>query len=53
MYCIPTMNEQYDIMFAKFKTGQITEQQWREFCNTLMDQILVQNTDVFVRLKFR
>lgn len=47
------MNDIYDIMFAKFQAKEITEAEWREFCDSVMDDIMNNNRDVFVRLKHR
>ena len=47
------MQNEYDIMFRKFQTGQITETEWREFCGKILDAVLEENKETFVRLKFR
>jgi hypothetical protein len=47
------MQNEYDIMFRKFQTGQITETEWREFCGKILDAVLEENKEIFVRLKFR
>ena len=47
------MRNEYDINFSKFQTGQITETEWREFCDKVLDQILSEAKDVFERLKVR
>jgi len=47
------MTTQYNEMFAKFQNGQITEKVWFDFCFEILSQIMEDNKDVFVRLKFR
>ena len=47
------MTEQYQQMQQQFQTGQITEQQWKDFCMTVLEKLMVQNKDVFERLKVR
>jgi hypothetical protein len=47
------MKNEYAIMLRKFQTGQITETEWREFCDKEMDKILADTKDVFERLKVR
>ena len=47
------MNETYQQMQQQFQTGQITEQQWKDFCMTVLEKLMQQNKDVFERLKVR
>jgi hypothetical protein len=47
------MRNEYDINFKKFQTGQITETEWREFCDKVLVQVLDETKDVFERLKVR
>ena len=47
------MKTEYEIMFEKFQTGRITETEWREFCDKILDKVLEDNREVFQRLKFR
>jgi hypothetical protein len=47
------MSTEYYEMFAKVQAGQITEQQWAEYCLQLLSQILEDNKDIFTRLKNR
>lgn len=32
--------EEYDLMWFDLKEGNITEAEWREFCDTLFDQMI-------------
>jgi hypothetical protein len=32
--------EEYDLMWFELKEGNITEAEWREFCNMLFDQMI-------------
>ena len=45
--------EEYDLMWYDLKEGNITEAQWREFCDELFDQMIDDAKDVMVRLKNR
>ena len=47
------MQNEYAIMFRKFQNNEITETEWREFCDKMMDKALADNKDVFERLKVR
>jgi hypothetical protein len=47
------MENEYDINFSKFQKGQITETEWREFCDKVLTQVLNDTKDVFERLKVR
>jgi hypothetical protein len=45
--------KQYGEMWNKVQAGQITEQQWKDFCFEVLGEILEDNKDVLVRLKNR
>jgi hypothetical protein len=45
--------EEYDLLMVGLKEGNITEAQWREFCDELFDQMIDDAKDVMVRLKNR
>ena len=47
------MDITYNEMYARFINKEITEEIWIEFCQKVFDMILVENKEVFVRLKFR
>jgi hypothetical protein len=47
------MQNEYEIMLRKFQNNEITETEWREFCDKILDQILSEAKDVFERLKNR
>jgi hypothetical protein len=47
------MTNEYAIKFDKFQKGQITETEWREFCDKVLVQVLDETKDVFERLKVR
>jgi hypothetical protein len=47
------MTNEYAIKFDKFQKGQITETEWREFCDKVLAQVLDETKDVFERLKVR
>jgi len=46
-------NDQYYEMFAKVQSGIISEEVWREYCFNMLNEVLEQNKDVFIRLKNR
>jgi hypothetical protein len=47
------MQNEYEIMFRKFQNNEITETEWREFCDKILVQVLNETKDVFERLKNR
>jgi hypothetical protein len=47
------MQNEYEINFNKFQNGEISEVQWREFCDKVMNKVLADTKDVFERLKVR
>jgi hypothetical protein len=51
-YVVPMQNE-YEINFNKFQNGEISETEWREFCDKVMNKVLADTKDVFERLKVR
>jgi hypothetical protein len=47
------MQNEYEIMLRKFQNNEITETEWREFCDKVLVQVLNETKDVFERLKNR
>jgi hypothetical protein len=47
------MQNEYEINFNKFRNNEISETEWREFCDKMMDKALADNKDLFERLKVR
>ena len=47
------MQNEYAIMLRKFQNNEITETEWREFCDKVLVQVLNEAKDVFERLKNR
>ena len=45
------MNNDYYEMFAKVKDGQITEQDWFDYCSEMLNKIMEDNKDIFIRMK--
>jgi hypothetical protein len=45
--------KEYATKFRKFQAGEISANDWREFCNKYFDKLVSDNKDVFVRLKNR
>lgn len=48
-----TSPAKYQEMFAAMQTGKITEQEWFDYCQAVLADILDQHKDVLVRLKYR
>lgn len=48
-----TLNNQYYENFAKFQKGEISLEVWHELCANILGQIMMDNADVFKRLKER
>lgn len=46
-------NNQYYEMFAKVQSGIISEECWKDYCLNMLNEVLEQNKDVFIRLKNR
>ncbi len=44
---------EYDEMFNKFQTGEITDQEWEDYCFKVLAETLEKHMDVFYRLKDR
>lgn len=43
----------YKIMFFLVKHKLISEKRWRNYCDKIFDKILIENADVFKRLKYK
>jgi hypothetical protein len=43
----------YEEMYKKFINCEITEEEWRQYCWDTLKVILMENIDVFKRLKDR
>lgn len=43
----------YNTIYKMFQNGQISEKVWHRYCRMIMHKILVENRDVWVRLKNR
>lgn len=48
---IKTNNTEYVNKLNAFRAGEITEQEWREFCFEVLTEALEVNKDVLIRLK--
>lgn len=48
---IKTNNTEYVNTLNAFRAGEITEQEWREFCFEVLKEALEVNKDVLIRLK--
>lgn len=51
----PAMTDtaRYQEMFAAVQAGKITEQEWFDYCQGVLADLLDQHKDVLVRLKYR
>lgn len=45
------MQELYNEMWHAFQHGEITQEEWFNFCNAIFDQLLIEFEDSLVRLK--
>jgi hypothetical protein len=45
--------ERYYDYYDRLKKGELTIQQWKDFCLLLLQEIMEENKDVFIRLKNR
>ena len=45
------MSNDYYEMFAKVKDKQITEQDWFDYCSEMLNKIMEDNKDIFIRMK--
>jgi hypothetical protein len=50
-----TKQDQYYTMWAKYRVGQITAEEWMKFCTEVLNEILQEQEvqDVMKRLKHR
>lgn len=49
----PKITKPYEVMYAKVLSGEITQEEWFEYCFENLSQIMRENKDVFIRLKNR
>jgi hypothetical protein len=47
------LSSEYDKMYNQMKNGEISDQEWYDYCANLLGDILDDNKDVMVRLKNR
>jgi hypothetical protein len=47
------MNKKYQIMYQKFLKNEITEYEWKLFCQCYLYQLMEKEKEVFIRLKNR
>jgi hypothetical protein len=45
--------QQYYENLQKFYANQMSTQQWYEYCDEILEQLMEENKDVFLRLKNR
>lgn len=48
-----TDNKEYYEMYDKVQRGEITQEDWVDYCMQLLFEIMEDNKDVFIRLKNR
>ena len=48
-----TNNKEYYEMYAAVQRGEITQEAWVDYCMKLLADIMEDNKDVFIRLKYR
>jgi len=45
--------KEYSEKLSQFMSGIITKEQWIEYCNAILEEVIDLNSDVFVRMKER
>ena len=40
-------NNEYEEMYAKLQSGEITEQEWKDYCLEVLKKIIGDNKDIF------
>jgi hypothetical protein len=45
-------NTQYNTMYTKYQEGTITPQEWYTFCLNTLVEIMTENRQIFVNLKY-
>lgn len=45
------VTKDFDIQRYAFLNGHITEKEWVEFCNSILNKLLVENKETMIRLK--
>jgi hypothetical protein len=43
--------ELYYKKYNQFLSGELTEQEWNEYCHAVLEELLEENKDVLIRLK--
>lgn len=46
-------DKEYQEKFQAFKAGLISQKDWQDYCKNRLDRVLLENIDVFKRLKDR
>ena len=46
-------SEEYTTKLKQFVNGEITEEQWKEYCAGLLEEITEDAKDIFIRMKER
>jgi hypothetical protein len=41
----------YKIMYFLFRHKLISEKRWKKYCKKIFNRLLIENTEVFIRLK--
>ena len=41
----------YKIMYFLFRHKLISKKRWKKYCNKIFNRLLIENTEVFIRLK--
>jgi Ribonuclease G/E len=45
------MMDTYQTKFTAFKEGKLSEKAWRKYCEKILHEIMIENKDVFERMK--
>jgi hypothetical protein len=46
-------SEEYTTKLKQFVNGEISEEEWKEYCTVLLEEIMEDAKDVFIRMKER
>ena len=46
-------SEEYSKKLGEFVNGEISKEEWIEYCQDIMNDIMDENSDVYVRMKQR
>ena len=45
-------NKEYQRRFEAFQNKEITTQEWKKYCTTILNELLKENKEVLTRIKY-